>query len=82
MNYMLVNFVKTLKQIEDGSMDQYDASVKVGTILKEMYVDSALKTAANLESDTPKEHVYVEPKAVSWKQYKCGGLPSPHTPPC
>jgi hypothetical protein len=70
-----------LKCIEDGSIDQHEGSAAFGKILKEMYVDSALKTAANLDSDAPQEHVYVEPKAVSWKQYKVGKpTVSPTTP--
>jgi hypothetical protein len=36
---MMVRFIFILKQIEDGILDQYDASVKVGTILKEMYFE-------------------------------------------
>lgn len=40
---MMVRFIFILKQIEDGILDQYDASVKVGTILREMYVDSAIR---------------------------------------
>ena len=32
-----------VKDIEDGRLDQHDASYKVGTVLKEMYIDSALK---------------------------------------
>jgi hypothetical protein len=44
----------------------------VGTILKELYVDSALKCSKNIESTiepTP-EIVYAEEKTISWKQYK------------
>ena len=32
-----------LKKIEDGEWDQHEASVLVGSILKELYVDSALR---------------------------------------
>ena len=38
---MLNNFISCLKEIEDGKVDQNEASVKVGTILKEIYIDSA-----------------------------------------
>jgi len=61
-----------LKQIEDGKVDQHEGSVMVGTILKELYVDSALKCSKNIESTiepTP-EIVYAEEKTISWKQYK------------
>ena len=70
-NNYLVNFIGILKQIEEGTLDQYDASVKVGTILREMYVDSALRRGDNLD----KEHAadaptFVEPTPISWKEYK------------
>ena len=69
---MMVEFVQTLKQIEDGAIDQYDASVKVGTILKEMYVDSAMRKGAKMDEKygggEPKK--YVEPKAMSWLEFK------------
>ena len=68
---MMVKFIFILKQIEEGVVDQYDASVKVGTILKDMYVDSAMRRGDNLDkehaSDAP---VFVEPVKVSWKDYK------------
>jgi hypothetical protein len=68
---MMVNFITILKQIEEGTIDQYDASVKVGTILKEMYVDSATRRGNNLdkaaEADAP---VFVEPVKMSWADYK------------
>jgi hypothetical protein len=68
----MVDFVKMLKQIEDGTIDQYDASVKVGTILKEMYVDSAMRRGQKLDekygTEEPKK--FVEPKAMSWADFK------------
>ena len=39
-------FLDVLKEVEDGKLDQHEGSFKVGTILKEMYVDSALKRAS------------------------------------
>ena len=57
-----------LRCIEDGSIDQHEGSVAFGKILKELYVDSALKTAAKLDETSPPP--FVEPKPVSWKQYK------------
>ena len=68
---MMVRFIFILKQIEDGILDQYDASVKVGTILKEMYVDSAMRRGDNLdklhESEAP---TFVEPVKMSWSEFK------------
>ena len=88
---MMVRFIFILKQIEEGVIDQYDASVKVGTILKEMYVDSAMRRGDNLdklhESEAP---TFVEPVKMSWAEFKNKGKPtvkpsgfalSPKTPP-
>jgi hypothetical protein len=61
-----------LKKIEDGLVDQHEGSVMVGTILKELYVDSAMKRGQNIEKTiepTPPA-VYTEGKQISWKQYK------------
>ncbi len=68
---LMVDFIGILKLIEEGKLDQYDASVKIGTILREMYVDSALRRGDNLD----KEHaadapVFVEPEKISWKTFK------------
>ena len=41
---ILDTFLTTLKDLEDGKVDQHEASVKVGKVLKELYIDSALKT--------------------------------------
>lgn len=68
---MLVNFVQTLKEIEEGSLDQYDASVKIGTILKEMYVDSAMRKGQKLDEKHAADAIkFVEPKALSWNDFK------------
>jgi hypothetical protein len=68
---MMVKFIFILKQIEEGVVDQYDASVKVGTILKEMYVDSAMRRGDNLDKEHESElPVFVEPVKLSWKEYK------------
>lgn len=40
-----------LEDIESGRCDQHDASFKVGTLLKKIYVDSALRAANKLEGN-------------------------------
>ena len=43
----------------------------VGKVLKELYVDSALKRADHLDKEHEAEKVvFVEPKNVSWRNYK------------
>jgi hypothetical protein len=68
---MMVKFIFILKQIEDGILDQYDASVKVGTILREMYVDSAVRRGDNLDKENAEDApIFVEPVKMSWKDFK------------
>ena len=66
---MLNNFISCLKEIEDGKVDQNEASVKVGTILKEIYIDSALRKANMLDQQNNTQ-IKKEPKKISWKQFK------------
>ena len=71
---ILFTFVKTLKQVEDGEVDQNEASVMVGKILKELYIDSALKREKKyeeIEESTGKKKKEKKPvNNVSWKKYK------------
>jgi len=60
-------FLNVLKMIEENEIDQHQGSVIVGTILKEIYVDSALKKANKL--DHP-EHEFSEEKKISWSEFK------------
>jgi hypothetical protein len=64
-----------IKMIEDKQVDQHEGSVLVGKILKELYVDSALKRCENLDkenatdsdkSDQEKRDV----KPISWSEWK------------
>ena len=68
---MLNKFLDVLRRIEDGELDQHEGSCMVGTILKEMYVDSALKKAEKLDEIAEKKE---EPKKaevkISWNQFK------------
>ena len=68
---ILNKFVDILQQIEEGQLDQHEGSFLVGTLLKELYIDSALKKAEKLDeaNEAP-----VEPRKpevnISWRQYK------------
>jgi hypothetical protein len=68
----LNKFIEILKRIEDGELDQHEGSFAVGTLLKELYIDSALKKSEKLDELNEKERS--EPKKaevnVSWKQFK------------
>ena len=64
-------FLDVLEKIEDGEMDQHEGSFAVGTILKKIYVDSALKKADKLnEHEEPKEEPKHATTQISWKQFK------------
>ena len=63
-------FLNVLERIEKGEVDQHEGSFEVGTLLKELYVDSALKKAEKLDEEYKEEKVVVEKKDISWKKYK------------
>ena len=68
---ILNKFLDVLKRIEDGELDQHEGSFLVGSILKELYVDSALKKAEKLNADEePKPEPKKPEKNVSYKQFK------------
>lgn len=71
---ILGKFIDVLQDIEDGKLDQHEGSFLVGTLLKELYVDSALKKADKLnELHNDENEKILERKAevnISWKQYK------------
>jgi len=63
-------FIEILKMIEDGKLDQHEASYHVGTILKKLYIDSALRKSKHLDEQNPTENKFIEPKNISWSQWK------------
>ena len=69
---ILNQFLNVLRLIEDGEIAQHDGCVMVGTILKEMYIDSALKKAdkINEKADLEKDNRKVESVKISWDEYK------------
>lgn len=68
---ILNKFLDVLRQIEDGQLDQHEGAFLVGTLLKELYIDSALKKAEKLDETSER---ITEPKHaennISWKQFK------------
>jgi len=68
---ILMNFVEILRQIEDGELDQHEGSVKVGEILKSLYIDSVLKEEKKREtSEKRQKSNKSKVKNVSWNEYK------------
>ena len=70
--HILYQFLEVLKKIEDGKLDQHEGSFQVGTLLKKLYVDSALKKAEKLdeENKTNKEETVKPSVQINWKQFK------------
>ena len=52
---ILNRFIEVLRKIEEGEVDQHEGSFLVGTLLKELYVDSALKKADKINEKYDKE---------------------------
>ncbi|MEX0598574.1 MAG: hypothetical protein WD512_18980, partial [Candidatus Paceibacterota bacterium] len=46
---IFLNFIELLKMIEDGKLDQHEASFQVGNLLKQIYIDSALRKSKHLD---------------------------------
>ena len=68
---IMSNLLRVLKMIEDGEVDQHEGSVLVGKILKELYVDSALRRGDNLDKQYAAEKIApIEGKKITWKEYK------------
>jgi len=61
--------IDVLEQIEEGVMDKYQGSVEFGTLLREIYIDSALKKIEKLEKEHPELAEYKKPEK-SWKDYR------------
>jgi len=69
---ILFQFLDVLSKIEEGKIDQHEGSFEVGTLLKKIYVDSALRKAEKLNVESDKmEPEYKGPQVdISWKQFK------------
>jgi hypothetical protein len=59
---ILYSFLEVLKEIENGILDQHEASFKIGTLLKKMYVDPRLEEL--------KEPDYTKGQSISWQEFK------------
>lgn len=75
---IMIKLIRVLELIEQGQVDQNEGSVMVGKILKELYVDSAVRLGDRLDKErevetptnTPIERP--EPKNISWSKWKQG----------
>lgn len=65
---ILYHFIDMLRKIELSELNQHEASYQIGSILKEMYIDTKLNTT-NDESDLSNNKVKPV-NNVGWKEYK------------
>ena len=72
INIIILNkLLDVLKRIEDEELDQHEGSFLVGTILKELYIDSALKKAEKLNvNEESREKPKRAENNISWKEFK------------
>ena len=66
---ILYRLLIVLKGIEDDKFDQHEGSVMVGEILKQLYIDSALK-GGNQNDKKDKKERKRKGKKISWAEYK------------
>lgn len=63
---ILFSFIETLKMIEDGKIDQHEASVSIGRLLKRLYIDQKVN-----EKEHKPKNKFLKPKnKISWEQFK------------
>jgi hypothetical protein len=68
---ILSQLLRVLNMIEEGQVDQHEGSAMVGKILKEMYIDSAVRHGDNLDKEHETEKVKKEDgRRINWLQYK------------
>jgi hypothetical protein len=68
---IMTKLLTVLKLIEDNKVDQHEGSVMVGKILKELYIDSAVKRTENIDKQYEADKIApMEAKSISWKEYR------------
>jgi hypothetical protein len=74
---ILSQFLQVLRAIEENKVDQNEGSVIVGKLLKELYIDAALKRSSKLEQQDhvddngePLHTTDIVCRGVSWEEFK------------
>ena len=74
---ILNSLLNVLKEIEDGKLDQHEGSFKVGKVLKELYIDTALRKSEKLDAAEERRKTkgikgkpQPKPKNISYADYK------------
>lgn len=68
---ILNRLLDVLAAIENGETDQHEGSYQVGSLLKKLYVDSALRKSKKLDQEREAGSEPTRtPKQVSWTQFR------------
>jgi hypothetical protein len=69
---IMKSLLEILGMIEDGKLNQEEGSILVGKILKELYLDSAVRTADNInrQYESEKPAINDGDKSISWSEWK------------
>ena len=76
LNFDILNsLLNVLKEIEDGKLDQHEGSFKVGKVLKELYIDTALRKGAKLDAIQDRKKAknakkQTKPKNINYAEFK------------
>lgn len=71
---IMYKFLLVLKMVEDGKINQEEGSVAIGKLLKELYIDSALRRSEKLDKQYANAEMLEElptgpARQISWKQW-------------
>ena len=67
----LWELLNVLERIENEDLDQHTGAYEVGTLLKKMYIDGALKKSENLDKKSGKKIKKPDSvKKITWQEYK------------
>ena len=69
---ILWRFLDVLEKIETGELDQHEGSYAVGSLLKQIYIDSSIKKGEKIDKKyAKKKKTKVDKtKNISWNDYK------------
>lgn len=68
---ILYKFLDVLKNIEEGKVNQHEGSHEIGKLLKELYIDSAIRKADKLDNkNNKKTPIKKKEKKITYKEYK------------
>ena len=70
---LLFTFLEILSKIENEELDQHEGSFFIGKLLKEIYVDSALRKSEKLDklyNNSELKENNIKPISIQWKQWK------------